>query len=390
MNNLRVPTLQTHIGEEKLDLVESVFESNSLVNLENVVLIGAQHILPSTLTMLNSFFERGLSPENVFLIGKCYSTDIQTYYRLLDLGVYVCPSSLTFKKQVAFDSQYTSNIRSFVNKSLAMLPSRNKPCIVVLDDGGMLISQLNDYADKKSSIVGLEQTTSGYQRIKKLNLKMGVINVARSKAKLQYESKIIAKTVVRELCNKFATRQIHDPERVLIFGNGAIGNATAAALEGHFNTSFVDIDPKKSDIFLDETMQSIQEFDLIIGCVGKTILSLENIKKLRKGTTLVSLSSSDREFEIVALRSQSSLIFSCHDDFNWNGINILNCGFPLNFSGIASDVDIQEFELTRSLLTLGVLQGIQQRSEKGLLPLCDAGQNMLISRFLEKYSKSLG
>ena len=80
------------VEQRRLDLVESVFDFKKFHDLENVIIIGAQHILPSTLTMLESFFDRGLSPEKVFLIGKCYSTDFYTYEKLQELGIYVCPS----------------------------------------------------------------------------------------------------------------------------------------------------------------------------------------------------------------------------------------------------------------------------------------------------------
>jgi hypothetical protein len=89
--------------KNRLDLVEFVFSFNQIPDLENIVVIGAQHILPSTLSMFESFFDRGLSPKKVFLIGKCYSTDFATYCRFKNLGVYVCPTSLNFDASNSFD-----------------------------------------------------------------------------------------------------------------------------------------------------------------------------------------------------------------------------------------------------------------------------------------------
>ena len=367
--------------KKRLDLVEFIFEFKEVPDLENIIIIGAQHILPSTLIMLESFFDRGLSPKNVFLIGKCYSTDYSTYKQLIDLGVYVCPSSLVFDKYNSFDSSYSYYIKSFVNQVFREISLLKNELIVAIDDGGELISYLNNCKLEHQTFVGLEQTTSGYQKIKLLNLNIGVVNVARSHAKLQFESKIVAKTAISEIYNKLSSG-INNIKNTLIIGNGAIGNAVANALEGNFNIFISDSDPNKSNAYDKENLPNLSEFDLIIGCVGNTVLSFDKIKQLKEGAILASLSSSDREFEIVQPRSQSTYIRSCHDDFIWKGIRVLNCGFPRN----SLDVDIEEFELTRSLLTLGILQAIKLKFKKGLFSMCDSDQKKLIDQYLTKYS----
>lgn len=388
MRQVVLPFPQTRTTDERLDLVESIFEFKKTPDLENVVIIGAQHILPSTLTMLNSFFERGLSPSNVFLIGKCYSTDLATYNELKDIGVYVCPTSLYFNARASFDAYYSLNIQSFIHRILQQSPRLKKQLIVAIDDGGQLIMNLQQFQRKGFSIVGLEQTTSGYKKIQSLDLNFGVVNVARSRAKLEYESKLVAKTAVSELSRKLLEKRVK-LETVLIFGNGAIGKAVANALEGQFNVYIADVKPENAEILDSENLQDLSDFDLILGCVGQKVLSLEKIKKLREGTILASLSSSDREFEIVKLRREVLGLVSCHDDFTWNGINILNCGFPINFSGKSSDVDIAEFELTRSLLSLGILQAIESHSNKGLISLDESSQSKIIKKFSVKYSRTM-
>lgn len=380
--------VQDYRPKERLDLVEFVFDLYHYHNLENVVLIGAQHILPSFLTMLQSFFDRGLSPENVFIIGKCYSTDLRTYNQLSSLGVHICPSSLEFRKDLSFDSHYGSNIKSFTKRIVRNNLTKGQ-LVVVLDDGGELISYLNSCPERENfSLVGVEQTTSGYQKVKSLDLNISIINVARSYAKLQVESKIVAKTAVKEIFNRISSSAIQT-KNILIFGNGAVGSALANAMGKKYNVSLTDINPEKADRPYEECLQNLPEFDLIIGCVGKTVLQLGEIQLLKKGTTLISLSSSDREFEILKLRNESRHIRSCHDDFESNGIKVLNCGFPVNFSGDAKRVDINEFELTRSLLTLGILQALELRSEKGLFSLNESDQMKLIHQFIKKYHGGL-
>ena len=229
---MRSPTLVSYKTarrlEDRLELVEKVFSLCSFTDFSDICLIGAQHILPSTLKMLMSFFDRGLIPENVYLIGKCYSTDLSIYYAFKAIGVYICPTSLEFKKNYPFDFYYKENVKKFINNFLSVKKNNRLVCI---DDGGELIVHLNHIVKKcKLKLVGLEQTTSGYQKIKKIPLRMAVINVARSFAKVNIESKVVIKTAVQMLYNKI-TKNVIYPRNALIFGNGAIGGAMACALK---------------------------------------------------------------------------------------------------------------------------------------------------------------
>lgn len=370
----------------RLELVENVFLLKQAPKLKNISLIGAQHILPSTLTMLTSFFDRGLLPENVYLIGKCYSTDLYTYHQLKELGVYVCPSSLQFQKNQPFDLCYKENVKAFVKKFLRFRKNSAKK-LICIDDGGELISHLNLISKRHGlTLVGLEQTTSGYQKIEQLNLNMGIINVARSFAKIKVESKIVVKTAIQAMYNKIIENSLCS-KNTLIFGNGAIGGAMADALEQNSNVFLADIDCKKSTGTYEDYLRNLSDFDLIIGCVGKTVLPLNKLRELKEGSILISLSSSDREFDIVEPRSACKKVLSCHDDFKCaNGATVLNCGFPVNFSGDATKVDIEEFELTRALLTLGILQACEVGLEKGILSLDKEIQSRLVEQFSSKYN----
>lgn len=374
--------------KDRLDLVETVFRIKQRTDLNKVILIGAQHILPSTLTMLQSFFDRGLHPDNVFLIGKCYSTDMQTLSKLRNLGVYVCRSSIEFDPSKPFDSLYTSNIKSFINKISPYLSKPNGTKIIVLDDGGELIAQMSRVSKKKGiNIACVEQTTSGYEKLKKMSLNVGVINVARSKAKILFESKLVAKTAVQALNEKLRKMSCF-PKKALIIGNGAIGQTLANALEGQCIVSLADICRKKSDKPYKSFFSHLSDFDIIIGCVGSKILSKRQIEDLKPGTLLMSLSSSDREFDIVEARKKLKNPVSCHVDFQCgNGVEVLNCGFPVNFSGNSEKVDIKEFELTRALLTTGILQTFELTTQKGLIALDEHIQLVLIREFSKKYKR---
>lgn len=351
------------------------------MDLKNLMIVGAQHILPSTLLMLQSLFDRGLQCKNVFLIGKCYSTDINTYYSLKNLGVYVCNSSLVFEPSKSFDTTYENSIKLFTEHFLKNTTKEIKT--LVLDDGGQLIQQLST---KKHDLylTCIEQTTSGYEKIRQLDLDMGVINVARSRPKLDIESKIVVRTAIHAVRKKLLS--ITQPLNILILGNGAIGGALANGLEGSCNVSLADIKDEKSDKPYRYYMNNLHTFDVIIGCVGKQVLSKEQICLLNPGTTLISLSSSDREFDIVNERTFSAPHSHCHSDFECNnGVMVVNSGFPANFSGDTASVDIPEFELTRGLLISGIIQAYNLCGTKGIIPLSNHFEEEVTKYYIGKF-----
>ena len=126
--------------QEKLPLLEYVETLFSAISLRKAILVGCQHILPSAHFLVRSMIALGLFPENVALIGKCYSTSKAivstkksatndsetnrseaefsssasrkfsrtdyTYQAMRKEGIYICPSSLGFDSHQSFDTQF--------------------------------------------------------------------------------------------------------------------------------------------------------------------------------------------------------------------------------------------------------------------------------------------
>jgi len=123
------------------------------------------------------------------------------------------------------------------------------------------------------------------------------------------------------------------------------------------------------------------EFDLIIGCSGKTSIPAEHHPFLKKGCILVSLSSSDREFDAVHLRRRGSKTHCCFDHVDANGVILLNCGFPIGFDG-KEDVDDPEFfQFVRALIIACIAQGEHKNLKNGLIPLNHEYQIKILRAF---------
>ncbi len=361
-----------------LDFTASLYPG---VDLQNVYILCAQHLASTTYSLFHQLLQLGLKPENLSVIGKCYSTDPQVFIQMRALGIDVCESSQHFDSHTPFDKQYRANIKKFVVKRVRKIKTNQFDKIIILDDGGELIPIAHSLLGKGDSVVGIEQTSSGYNKLKKKKPELSIINVARSPAKLNYESPIIAELVLTTLLKQIKQLNLN-PGKALIIGNGPIGSHIRDVLEATHEVTIYDQLASKTEIKKSDFLRSLKNFDLIIGCTGKPILSSKQHKLLKKGAVLVSASSSDREFNAVDLRKKVPPINDCHQNLHIKGTWLINCGFPINFSSNFRAIDCDELQLTRALLLTAILQAVTQTDlPQGFVPLDLEVQRDVVKKF---------
>lgn len=364
-----------------LPLVKYITDSFVDVDLADSVVIGAQHLLETTLDLFVHLFEKGLKPENTFLIGKCYSSCHPVRKEMQKAGIYVCPSSFKFISKLPFDNQYSKNISLFLKK---ILP-KNNPAkrIIFLDDGGHLIKAAHKMLSDFSCVFGVEQTTSGFEALKNFDLQFPVINVARSPVKLIYESPMIAEVIAQHIYKSLDNLNLMG-KKALILGGGAIGKSIYERIKGDFQATIFDLQRELSMINAEELHYWLTKSDLIIGCTGKAVLSPDHYKLLKNGVFLISASSSDREFEAFHFRSKLKPFTNPHRNIHVEGVNLLNSGFPLNFDGHKHSVPPNMIQLTRALLACGIMQGASEDALPiGIIPLDIELQRNVIGKFFE-------
>lgn len=351
---------QARISKRQLPLLQVVRETYPFVRLEDSYVICAQHLLETSAVLFCNLFEIGLNPNHFSVIGKCYSTNPNTYLYLTNRGgLDVCCSSLQFSSTESFDIQYKENIKRFVEKRLEKILNSGCRKLIVVDDGGELIECIVHLAkygafSPNLEIIGIEQTSSGFTKLQSVDLTFPVVNVARSSVKLHIESSIIADSVMRNLCIAFKEINI-SPERALLIGYGAIGMKVGEKLKLSCSVDSFDPKRKESSIKFFEDID-FKRYNLIVGCSGRRVINFSDFCLLGKQTVLASVSSSDREFCGVEFRSQLDVRPQCHEHISARGIHLLNCGFPVNFSSHYDLVDDDRYQLTRSLLLAGILQ----------------------------------
>jgi len=360
-----------------LDYTSALFKNT---NFENVLLIAVQHILDSNYSMFEYLFDLGLNPQNTFLLGKCYSTNKETMEKFRKKGVYVSDGSLAFDSHLSFDSQFELIVKDFLNFIQERVNFNDYEKVLLVDDGGSLVYVGNSFFKNLSNIMAIEQTSSGYNKLKNEKLNFPVINVARSNAKLIYESPFIADLIVKKINSKLKELQLN-PKSCLIIGAGSVGKELFNLLKNKFETHIYDVQQHISDFGKTELANIISDFDLIIGATGEEITNGKIYSKLKKGAILVSASSSDREFNAVNLRKSTPIIKDCHKDIFVNNIWLLNCGFPLNFYGNKNSASPEKIQLTRALMLSAVCLAMEKEYQKDFIELEPKYQKLLVEKF---------
>lgn len=304
--------------------------------------------------MLRSLFRSGLDPRNVALIGKCYSTHAAVADLMRADGIYVDEYSDAYAPHESFDTQYTRYVERFFAEAWDRLAAGRTGRVVLLDDGGSLLRAAADALDMSADVIGIEQTSAGYAKIRDCVLGFPVVNIARSSAKLLYESPIIASRVTQTAFERMAS--IGSSDAILITGAGAIGTALADVLRPRHER--VDLHDTRPGCTTVDLPRAIGEYEVIIGATGATSVPADMHELLRPGVVLMSASSSDREFDAVALRRRTTPEPDCHADLTIADgrvdVTLLNSGFPVNFDGSAMCGD-ESMAITMALLASAVL-----------------------------------
>jgi hypothetical protein len=340
--------------------------------MKHVLLLACQHLLGPQLEMFRRLIDQhGLVPSNCIIAGKNYSTCQEVMNELQDMGCSVADFSCSFQPLVCFDDWFKEKLIDFVRTQLRGRSLENYSRIIILDDGGFMHEAAQTLLGDDLRLAGIEQTSSGYHRIRKLGIRSNRHMVARSVYKQQLEPHFIAKCAAERII-EHVDEYVKDPPTVLVFGLGAIGRTIAGQLQfDHgMNVWGTDFDYHNPQRMLSHTgtcplleahgrilsyqaaCEKIGNFDLIVGATGTPLLSQEQVRSLHAHASLVSVSSSDREFPVLPFRQVENKV---HDDCWHNGQCLVNAGFPITFKGRYHEIHPREIELTIAQLMAAVL-----------------------------------
>ena len=331
------------------------------------VIVAVQHLLASNVALFAALIELGLAPENAFVIGKGYSTSPAMADALAELGPTVFPN-LSAIRPGHFGSSMDEGLGRLLNLVSTRFERRPINHLVVVDDGGRCLSLARTMAINAKSIVGVEQTTSGIRRVTGSSLHFPVIDVARSAAKLRYESPLIAEAVVRKLATTRAAPRAGMVAGVI--GLGSIGSTLVDKL--------TDMGLRVIDYELEEFRhlshtgrakswnQIFSDADVVFGCTGVDLFSDGGLPVVYKsGMALCSCSSEDIEFRGLlrcskTLGSEVGWPAPDHEARGPSGpFSIIRGGYPVNFDSSDHSVPTEDIQLTTALLLAAVILATQ-------------------------------
>lgn len=335
-------------GLEDMPLLNAIGQSIMTKNCYygNIRIVACQHLLRPQLEMFRWFIKLGIQAENILILPKAYSANKEVVSALKSLGCYVFETALDFSGFESFDyfhEQQCSLVREYVARNI------NHNChLVIIDDGGALLKEFSKERNFKS-IYGVEQTSSGKNKLLTKELPFMVNSVASSVEKLSIETDYIIRHSLSRIKNYFSEHGIDVSKKVLVIGKGPIGATMISALiAGGYDCFGYDI--------LDGKKKSFANFDVIIGATGSQSILFDDLFKLKRGCHLISISSSDREFPSIEIRSNSIRGSSIHDDFihRDTSIYLANGGFPITFKGLEFECWPLEMDVTMMKLTEAV------------------------------------
>ena len=330
----------------------SALNKDKKIKYDEVKIFACQHILEPQKVMFEKIIEFGIKPSNIFLLGKIYSTNFEILDELKRIGINAYQPE--FDQSLPFDIQHKKNCEKIFSKS------ENDDQIIIIDDGAQLLEIFNK--TKHDNVVGVEQTSSGFRKLEKIALNFPVFNVARSRVKLEQETPLIVSLGQKRIKEKILEWKLEKPN-ILIVGLGPVGKEMTETLKNEGDVFKYDISEGEKNI-IDLILKN--KVDIVIGATGSRILSHDEIVKinhlLNKKIYLVSMSSSDREFEIWKLRDIFIKTSSVHTDIFYGNITIANNGFPITFKGNRFESTPKEIEKTICLLFASVILGIIEKN----------------------------
>ncbi len=376
--------------------------ADTLTGWDRTIFVCVQHVLPTTVSLLNSLVRVGTKPDNIYLLGKPYSTHQASEQQIVKLGIQKQVNSVQTKLG-RFSETFSNDVTRMWDYVLDDLSHKKIDAIIILDDGGHCIASTPAIIIERYLIIGIEQTTSGLRNLKTLNLEFPIIDVASSAAKKWLEPIIISKYIIKKSEVSHVKKKKIDCG---VIGFGAIGKAVAHALSlsGH-NVTIYDKLPrniiKNNKYFQSNTLSSlISTSDYVFGCTGQDITSEIDICALaHDDKSLISCSSDDTEFKsllrfIQKTRMRNFPVSSPLDDIFYKTghksiIRIFRGGFPINFDNSKKIEHTQGIQLTRGLIFSGILQAMSlltssKRKSSAIVAL-DPVMQQFIARIWGRY-----
>lgn len=283
--------------------------------LRGLELESIQHLFPSTLGLYDALVDNGLVRAETGVGGKNYSSIADAVARMGAEGLDVHWMARPVPREAGLDSEkmlYEMAVSQLSRLFHDVDPRQEtKRRFLLLDDGGKLTRALHERFPQYAHLcVAVEQTDRGIQVIEKMQaegieLRIPVVNMARSWAKKDFEGPVIGESVAFHTEHELAL--VHpelkvEPKIACIIGYGAVGQATADALSRRgYQVVVYDKDPaamERARADGHEALpreQALAKAHMLVGATGRTVLTPAEYDLLPDGAVLVNAASGNHE-----------------------------------------------------------------------------------------------
>ncbi len=374
-----------------LDAILNFSSSFHFPDLNKIVIVSVQHVITTTSHLFAALIRLGISPENIFVLGKQYSTLKTTHDEMAQFGIKMQPLS-DLQACGRYEETFKKDIANMWQRVKTHLSERQVNAILVLDDGGRCLESIPDELIEQMPVIGIEQTTAGLFNPKVLSLPVPFIDVATCAAKKNLESSVISQEIISSV-DKYLT----NPDLIYgVVGYGTIGKAVVNRLLS-LNLKVVVYDPFKTEesdsVIMSENISQLMEVsDYIFGCSGRDITQEIDPADFMEDKTFISCSSEDKEFYslLTTINNLSDkIIVNPLSDIHYTNehsakISILNGGFPINFNRTCEMSMANNIQLTRGLIFCALIQAAcylnQRESTACRLMLSPKLQQLVVSK----------
>ena len=360
---MQKPTANMNISMPVLEkLLKKV---NSVGLFKKTLFICVQHLLFTNIDLFKAMISLGAVPQNIYVLGKLYSTNHSVTESLAHMGINVASQQNQESGLLSFREVFDADILSMMNRILSDKEKHIFEAIIILDDGGHCIKNYQKSTLFKNfstvPVMGIEQTSSGLAFLQEPNYP--AIEVASSALKQEIESLFIAKAIQEKCTRIFADKT----KTFSIIGLGAIGRTLAdLSMNLGFTVFTYDSDPVKNFSFtrgnITNTIEeAFYKGNIIFGCTGKDVTQGFDVNNpILSNKTFISCSSGDNEFKSL-LKNRHQIYTDLLADLeiqqdNGEIITILAGGFPINLDTSGYSVKACDIQLTRALLLAALIQ----------------------------------
>ncbi|GAB5411275.1 MAG: hypothetical protein ChlgKO_03890 [Chlamydiales bacterium] len=416
------------LGLPRLPVLESVLAKarRDGFRFNRTAVISTKHMLYTNyINWAQQIKLLGLRPENEKVHGICCSNDFEVIEMVRALGIEVADSSTTFTNKIPYDDLLESLVGKWLIHSLQTINWSEVDQLILYDNGGKLLVQFNELLQKakkgefpegvpeevfaKIKVVGIAHTRSTFYFLEEKTMHFPIVDMARHRIKVLYESKFIAADTART-AREIMKKTDHYASNILLYGGGRIAEELEPKLRSFFpgNIEVFDLQYERSDFPLEYLEEKLQESRIIIDATGrrpkKDFLSL-----MLPGTTLLNASSSNRSFNID--RNIEKL--EEYDDYRispviGNGVIAQWSGFPINLARTVGDeqyitkglrTNSEVHQVTRALEIAAKITSLQlfarikpvlQNEENGCFAISYPYTQLIKCEMLLNYGSSLG